>query len=297
MDKIEKALKQTRPQTASVEIPVPEPVINIPREEVQPQARPQTASVETPVPEPVIDIPREEVQPIPRLNPTMESVQLDALALERNRIISNASRKEIVQPYKVLRTRLLQMMKEKGWTTIAVTSPTKDDGKTTVAINLAISIAQGLKNSSVLLDLDLITPSVHTYFDYLPEFGLEEYLEKDAKLDQILVSPGIDGFTIGPSVRPLQKSSEHLACDPCRELIVDVKEYDPEAVILVDLPPVLASDDAIAMMPSVDAVLLVIREGKTNKQDVTRALELLENTSIAGIVLNDSVEPTELGYY
>ena len=272
MDKIKKAMQQAKQQRfRTVAVPdEPARTINIKRQDKG------TANTTR--------------QPIMSFKP-------DALLLEKNRIINEASRKEFVQPYKVLRTRLLQLMNEKNWSTIAVTSPTKDDGKTTVAINLAITIAHGLKSTAVLLDLDLITPSVHTYFDYLPDYGLEEYLENDAKLEQIFVTPGIDGLIIAPSIRPLHKSSEHLACDPCKDLISDVKKYDSEAVILVDLPPVLATDDAIAMMPSVDAVLLVIREGQTSKQDVTRALELLENTNIAGLILNDSAEPTELGYY
>ena len=59
----------------------------------------------------------------------------------------------------------------------------------------------------------------------------------------------------------------------------------------------LVSDDAIAITPYIDAVLLVVREGHTNKKDIERSLELLSNSNIAGVVLNDSVEPTELGYY
>lgn len=227
----------------------------------------------------------------------VSSFHPDALALEKNRIISNASRKEIVQPYKVLRTRLMHIMQEKDWSTIAVLSPTKDDGKTTVAINLALSIAKGLHHNVLLLDMDLITPSVHSYFDYLPEYGLDDYYENDIPLNQILVSPGIENFAIAPSVRPLQGSSEFLASDRTSALIATAKKQNPDTIVLLDVPPVLVSDDAIAVTPFVDAVLLVIREGHTNKKDIERSLEMLSNTNIAGVVLNDSVEPTELGYY
>ena len=82
--------------------------------------------------------------------------------LENKRILNNGSNDEIIQPFKVLRTRLMHIMKDKGWTNIAVTSPNKDEGKSTVAINLAISIAASKKNNAALLDLDLWGPSVHT---------------------------------------------------------------------------------------------------------------------------------------
>ena len=231
------------------------------------------------------------------LDNTVRNFYPEALTLERNRIISNASRKEIVQPYNVLRTRLMHIMEDKGWSTIAVVSPTKDDGKTTVIINLAISIAKGLHHSAVLLDLDLMTPSIHSYFDYLPDYGLDDYYENEVLLNDIFVSPGISSLSIAPSVRPLHGSSEYLASDKSSALISEAKNQHPDAVILIDLPPILVSDDAIAMTPYIDAALLVVREGHTSKRDVERALEMLENTNIAGVVLNDSEEPTELGYY
>ena len=230
-------------------------------------------------------------------NGVTTNFQPEALTLERNRILNKASRKEIVQPFKVLRTRLMHIMEEKEWSTVAVLSPTKDDGKTTVAINLAISIAKGLDRSAVLLDLDLMTPSIHSYFDYLPEYGLDDYYEHEASLNDIFITPGINGLFIAPSVRPLQGSSEYLASDKSRELIASAKSRYPDAIVLIDLPPVLVSDDAIAMIPFIDAVLLVVREGHTNKQDVERSLEMLATANIAGVVLNDSLEPTELGYY
>ena len=269
MDKIKKALEQAREQRYSYE--------RVVSNNVKPAITNATKNY--------------------KLGTSIPSFQTEALTLERNRIINNASREEILQPYKVLRTRLMHIMEEKQWSTIAVLSPTKDDGKTTVAINLAISIAKGLHHNALLLDLDLVTPSVHSYFDYLPEYGLDDYYVNDTQLKDILVSPGIDGLAIAPSVRPLQGSSEFLASDKSNALIEAAKRQSSNAVILIDLPPILVSDDAIAMMPFIDAVLLVLREGRTNKQDVERSLEMLADTNIAGVVLNDSIEPTGFGYY
>ena len=112
------------------------------------------------------------------------------------------------------------------------------------------------------------------------------------------MSPGVNNFAIAPSVRPIMGSSEYIASEKSANLIADAKNYVAGGgVVLLDLPPILVSDDAIAMCPYVDAVLLVIREGHTNKNDIERSLEMLSNVNIAGVVLNDSVEPTELGYY
>ncbi len=221
----------------------------------------------------------------------------DALTLEKNRILNSASRKEIVQPYKVLRTRLMYIIQEKGWSSIAVLSPTKDDGKTTVAINLSISIGNSHKNNAVLLDLDLLTPSVHSYYGYEPEFGLEDYFENEQPLSNILVSPDMNGLVLAPSIRPLHDSSEYLSTSRGADLIAEAGSLLNNSVVIIDLPPVLVSDDAISFLPHVDAVLLVVREGKTNKLDIERAQEMLTGVNIAGVVINDSVEPATLGYY
>ncbi len=221
----------------------------------------------------------------------------DALKLEKNRVLNSASREEILQPYKVLRTRLMHIMQEKGWSTIAVTSPGKDDGKTTVAINLSISIGNSRKNNAVLLDLDLLTPSVHSHYGYEPQYGLDDYFKQERPLSEILVSPDMDGLIIAPSVRPLHDSSEYLSTSRSEHLLNEASALMENAVVIVDLPPILVSDDAISFLPHVDAVLLVIREGRTNKQDIERALEMLDGVNIAGVVMNDSVEPATLGYY
>ena len=221
----------------------------------------------------------------------------NALTLEKNRILNGASREEMIQPYKVLRTRLMHLMHEKSWQTIAVISPTKDDGKTTVAINLSISIGNSRKANAVLLDLDMLTPSIHSYYGYEAELGLDEYFEKDRPLLDILVSPDMEGLAIAPSIKPLHDSSEYLSTTKGADLIKEARALYNNSVVIVDLPPILVSDDAISFLPHVDAVLLVVREGKTNKVDLQRAQEMLEGVNIAGVVINDSLEPATLGYY
>lgn len=227
----------------------------------------------------------------------LKSFSPNALTLEKNRVLNKASREEIIQPYKVLRTRLMHLMSEKNWHSIAVVSPTKNDGKSTVAINLSISIGNSRKANAVLLDLDLLTPSIHSYYGYEPEVGLDEYFENNMPLTDILFSPGIDGLAIAPSIKPLHDSSEYLSTYKGEDLMKEASDVYENSVVIVDLPPVLVSDDAISFLPHVDAVLLVVREGKTNKLDIQRTQEMLSGVNIAGVVINDSLEPATLGYY
>ena len=273
MDKITKALEQARQKRHSA-------VSEVAAKPAQTRAARQHT-------ETVLDKPAK----------TIKSFHPDISFLENHRILNKDSSEEIIQPYKVLRTRLMHIMKEKGWTNIAVTSPNKNEGKSTVAINLAISIAASQKNNAALLDLDLWEPTVHTYFNYKPEVGLEAYFEKNQSLESLLVTPEMDVMAIAPSSRPLKESSEYLSTSKSTELLSDAQGIMPDTVVVADLPPLLVSDDAISFLPYVDAVLMVIREGKTSKDDIEQALELLTNVNIAGIILNDTADASSYGYY
>ena len=79
-------------------------------------------------------------------------------------------------------------------------------------------------------------------------------------------------------------------------MLQDLKDRDPGRLMIVDLPPVLLSDDAITIAPRLDGVVLVITEGRTRREDVTRTLELLGNTRVIGTVLNRSSESEKRAY-
>ena len=111
----------------------------------------------------------------------------------------------------MLRTRVLQEMKSKGWNTIAVTSPATGSGKTLTAINLAISLARDLSHTALLIDGDLRRPTVHEYFDFAPEFGLSDHLFNDIPLEQVFFHPDMDRLTVLPGREPVSESAEILA--------------------------------------------------------------------------------------
>ena len=82
------------------------------------------------------------------------------------------------------------------------------------------------------------------------------------------------------------------------QLVDELKGRYSDRLILFDMPPVLASDDVIAFSPYLDAVLLVVEEGKTTKDDILRAYALLDEEKIIGTVLNKSDQASSgVGYY
>ena len=208
--------------------------------------------------------------------------------LREMRVITAVESGGFTDAYGILRTQILQRLREKRWNTLAVTSPRAHEGKTLTAINLAISLAREVDYTVLLVDADLRHPSVHTYFGIHPERGLGDYLVGDIPLPELLIHPsGIGRFIILPGGQPLDHSSEMLNSPKMARLVEEMKSRYSSRIVLFDLPPLLSTADTLAFSPYVDAALLVIEEGKTPASEIERASELLvQNTNLIGTVLN-----------
>jgi protein-tyrosine kinase len=91
-----------------------------------------------------------------------------------------------------------------------------------------------------------------------------------------------------PARGPVEHSSELISSAAARAFFRSIKDRYPNRIVIYDLPPVLATDDALSFLPQVDAALMVIGEGRTHREDLLRCLELLRDTPILGTVLNGS---------
>ena len=226
------------------------------------------------------------------------TVEVDEGRLREHRIVAMAEHDPAAAAYKVLRTHVLQRMRVNGWRTLAITSPGEGNGKTVTAINLAISLARDVNQTVLLVDLDLRHPSIARYFveDALP--GLSDYLTDDRPIGELLISPGIERLVILPGNHSFTHSSEMLSSPKMIQLVDELKGRYSDRLILFDMPPVLASDDMIAFSPYLDAIMLVVEEGRTTKGDILRAYELLNEEKIIGTVLNKSDQASSgAGYY
>lgn len=206
--------------------------------------------------------------------------------LEKNRLVTAIPGHELTDSYRLLRTRVLQAMDSNGWRSLAITSPATGAGKTLTSINLAISLAREINRTVLLVDLDLRQPSIHEYFDFDPPAGLGDYLFADAPLRNMLFSPSIDRLVLLPGRESVHNSSEMLRSPKMIGLVDELKGRYKDRLIIFDLPPVLEVDDALAFKPYTDALLLVIENGATKREDLEKSLELLKGTPIIGTVLN-----------
>ena len=118
--------------------------------------------------------------------------------LRKNRVLTAIDDNQIIDTYRLLRTRVLRRMRQNNWKSLGITSAGKNDGKTLTGINLGISIAMKQNYSVVVVDTDLRNPSMHKLFGFKPKYGLLDYLKSDVPIDKILVNPGIERLVILP---------------------------------------------------------------------------------------------------
>jgi protein-tyrosine kinase len=211
--------------------------------------------------------------------------------LDRNRIVNPSAHPSAANAYRMLRTQVLQRMDEHGWRSLAVFSPNADDGKTTTAINLAISLAGDRLHTALLVDFDFKNTSVGASLGLAPEFGVDDVLLGRATLEDCLYHPeGFDRLVVFPARARLEHSSEIISGSAGRRLVAELRGRYPERIIVFDLPPVLRADDALSLAPLVDCGLVVAAEGRTRRSDLVRTVELLKRTPLVGTVLNRATD-------
>ncbi len=207
-----------------------------------------------------------------------------------NRLVAGIKGHPQSDTFRVLRTKVLHKIREEGINTIAVTSPTQGCGKSMVAANLAVSLSLEINHTVLLVDLDLRSPSVHTYFGLTPEHGLVDHLTDDMEFSSLLVNPGIERLVLLPSAKGIQHSSELLSTPRMADLIDEITNRYTSRIILFDLPPLLHIDDALIFLPKVQSSILVVEEGVSTPSEVRESLHLLDNTNLLGTVYNKASE-------
>jgi Mrp family chromosome partitioning ATPase len=231
------------------------------------------------------------LDPANRVQRTAVPIDL-ALCRERRILVTSETNEDraYVAAYRMLRTRLLHRVRTANWTTVAVTSAGPSDGKTLTTINLALSLAREKTREIVLLDLDMRNPSVCRALNVRPPQELSAYLEHGGDPNTLFMTIGSDNLLIAGCITPTENASELLSGSGFQELIDFIKKSTVDPLVLIDLPPVLVTDDALVLAPKIDSLLVIASEGHTKRSDLDSALALLSEFPIAGVVLNRAGE-------
>ena len=198
-------------------------------------------------------------------------------------------RSPLAEAYRHLRTSVLLSTAGRAPKSLLVTSSLPGEGKTTTAVNTAISMAQ-TGASVVIIDADMRRPRLQRIFDMQGQEGLSSILSSDTSEDEMLAmirsdeASGLSVLTSGP-IPP--NPAELLGSDQMRKLLAALQaKY---AHVVIDSPPVSSFTDGVLISTMVDGVLLVVHGGKSSRHIVRRSKQLLNDVGakIFGVVLNN----------
>ncbi len=216
------------------------------------------------------------------------------------------------ESFKMLRTNLVQIMKKNDLKSLLFTSSDKQEGKSTIVTNMALSMAQ-LGKKTVLVDFNMRRPTSYKIFGLDRAPGLSDILMGNIpwreainssvdiltgglSVDHLLNMPGIDNLQIITCGRPVDNASELIDSNAYDQLLLELKQHFD--VIIIDSSPVMTAPDAITLSNKVDGVVMVYKVGHTAKDVFSRAkLNLTKaNANILGIVLNDIKTEAQVGF-
>ncbi len=218
----------------------------------------------------------------------------NANVFNADRLLALDSRSSVAEAYRVLRTSVLLSSTEKPPKIILITSGQPGEGKTTTAVNTAISLAQ-LGSSVLIIDCDLRKPSVHKVLGVDHVVGLSTYLSRRGELDDVILKLPIENLSVLTSGRIPPNPAEMISSARMREMLAMLSEqYDH---IIIDSPPLLKVTDPVILSTLADGVILVVHGGKSSRDVLRRTRQELSiaGARIFGVVLNN-IDSGEDGY-
>jgi protein-tyrosine kinase len=258
-----------------------------------------TAAVADPLPRPT-GAPIANSIPRPTSGPKtgIRGIELQRSHIEGRRIVSHHAGDPRSKAFDMLRTQTLQSMDQGHWQFAGITSPTAGCGKTLTAVNLAFSIARQSERSVFLLDLDLHKPQVAPTLGLQTKFGVVSVLEGRAKLTDAVVEAQVGNvrMLVLPAETRVIDTTELITSRAMGRMLQEIKHEFPGHTVLIDLPPLLSSDDVIALLPQIDCVLLVAAVGTSTVSEIKECNKHLQSSNILRIVLNKSAEPAAAYY-
>ncbi len=217
----------------------------------------------------------------------LPTVELSKLHLAEHKIVGSDSRDSRARAFNLLRTRLVNILEGPGPQLIGITSATPAAGKSFISANLAMSLAKVAEGPVILVDLDLRRGSVANALGLdTTRGGVSDFLQGEATLQDIAVRIAGTPLTVVPTQVVVHESAELLVGERFVNLIGALRRQAANAIVLFDLPPVFANDDAMLSIGQLDGYVLVVDSTETSKAHVHDAMSMLYPVRCLGTVLN-----------
>ncbi len=233
-----------------------------------------------------------------------KAIQLDQISVEEvqvhpgSRIVMHTDpRSAGADRFRFLRMCLRDLWNAGKLKTIQITSPLPQDGKSTIALNLATALAEGGKRTVLLIEADLHRPTLTEQLGIEKRAGLADCLE--GRLNPVSTLRRLEplGWYLLPAGEPRSDPTELLQTEAFAHVLEALSPHFDW--ILIDSPPVLPLTDALSLARQANATLLVAREGRTPREAIEKAIAVLGRQRVLGIVLNavEGLDRMYSGYY
>ena len=200
------------------------------------------------------------------------------------------------EKFRVLGLRLRNLREKRQLKRIVVTSTIPEEGKTLTSANLALNQSRSKTLKTVIIDGDLRRPSLATRFGLSRSLaGLAECLRGEKQLSEVLCKLQNTNLWLLPSGNPPENPLELMQSGRVVDLLDRLGNvFD---WIIIDCPPVIPLADTSFWMKVTDGVLLVVREGVSEQRPLKRALEIIDHSSLLGVVVNSCSSGDHKNYY
>ncbi|WP_371375711.1 XrtA-associated tyrosine autokinase [Thalassotalea aquiviva] len=180
---------------------------------------------------------------------------------------------------------------------VMVTSSQANEGKTFISINLALSIALEQDKTVMLVDADVLKPSIPSELGFTQKRGLLDYLNGKIKnLADVIHPTSFPNLKILPAGTPHHLSNELLASEKMASLCQELQQRYPDRIVLFDCPPLLGINETSVLAQLMGQALLVVEENHSSLEEIKKANELLPDTMAKGAVLNKAIYAPNAAY-
>jgi protein-tyrosine kinase len=215
----------------------------------------------------------------------LPALEVNQQRLARNHVVTPMGGHESAT-FDVMRTKLLQQMRANNWRRLAITSPTPGCGKSTIAMNLAFSIARQPDLRCMLLEIDLRRPSLAQVLNITAAQSFAAVLDGSSPFESNAQKAG-DNLIVSVNSKPWRNPAELLNGPQIGSVLSELEAIYRPDVMIFDMPPMLVNDDAMAFIGHADcALLLAGAEATTIKEIDICERDLATQTNVLGVVLN-----------
>ena len=225
------------------------------------------------------------------LFPTIDRIQAVEVLPEQfdnQNIVGFRNADTRARPFKLLRSQIVRQMEERDIRVIGVTSAAPNVGKTFVASNMAAALSRIADFDVYLIDLDLHRPAVAARFAMEEEgWGVHDFLSgEQPDMGQIARRINEERMVVVPGYRRDVATGELLTSAAGTQFFESLRALPKNSVVIVDMPPIFADDDAVIIGQHLDGFVLVVEDGKSTRKQVLETIRLLSPTPFMGAILN-----------